>query len=64
VSQDDARAPYPRAGDPNVRTLQIQLTPDEWRQLRLLAAHELKSVQEVVSDILRDELESKPRVGF
>jgi hypothetical protein len=64
VESEDARAPVPRGGDPNVKRLRVSLTPDEWRQLRLMAAQDAITVEEVITGILRQELETKPRVAF
>jgi len=59
----EGRAPTPRSGDPNVKTMQLALTPEEWRKLRAWAALEDTSTQSIVGRIVREELERRPRIG-
>ena len=60
----EGRAPHPRGGDPNVKTMPVELTTEEWRKLRLWAAQEDTSVQLVIGKILRRELEKLPSLGY
>jgi hypothetical protein len=55
----EGRSPRPPGGDPNVKSLQISLTPGEWRDLRLLAAKNGTGVAEQVMRIIRVELRSR-----
>ena len=64
MAPPEGRAPAPRGGDPNVREVRLSLTPDEWRQLRLWAAQEGTDTQRIVEEIVRRELEGRPRQGF
>ena len=64
VPEGEGRAPRPKGGDPNVKTIRLSLTPEEWRKLRLWAAEEDASTQAVVGKLVRRELERKPRLGF
>ncbi len=61
VIEREGRAPRPRGGDPNVKTVRLTLTPEEWRKLRLWAAEDDTSVQAVIGRIVRGELDRKPR---
>jgi hypothetical protein len=47
-----------------VEAVSLELTPDEWRKLRLWAAQQDTSVQAVIAEIVRRELAGKPRDGF
>ncbi len=58
------RSPAPKRGDPNVKSMRVALTPEEWRKLRAWAAEEGTSVQATVVGILRRALEKRPRTGF
>lgn len=58
------RAPRPRRGDPNVKKLRVALTPEEWRKLRAWAAEEATSIEYIVEQVVRRELDAKPRRGF
>jgi hypothetical protein len=58
------RAPRPKGGDPNVKMMRLTLTPDEWRKLRVWAAEDDTSMQAIVGQIVRGELEGKPRRGM
>jgi len=61
MDSSEGRSPSPQGGDPNVKTMRLSLTPEEWRKLRVWAAEEDTSMQSVVSEILRRALERKPR---
>jgi hypothetical protein len=61
---DEGRAPRPKGGDPNVKMMRLALTPEEWRKLRVWAAEDDTSMQAIVAQVLRGELERKPRRGF
>jgi hypothetical protein len=60
----EPRAPLPKGGDPNVKTLRMSLTPSEWRKLRAWAAEDDTSVEATAAEILRQELAGRPRLGF
>ena len=47
-----------------MKVVSLELTPDEWRKLRLWAAQQDTSVQSVIGEIVRRELAGKPRHGF
>ena len=64
MASTEGRAPRPRGGDPNIRTLALSLTPEEWRRLRAWAAEAGTSEAAVVAEILRGELAGRPRRGF
>ena len=64
METSEGRSPSPQGGDPNVKTMRLSLTPEEWRKLRAWAAEEDTSVQAVVGAILRRELALKPRRTF
>lgn len=51
-------------GDPNVKVMRLTLTPGEWRKLRVWAAEDDTSMQQVVGEIVRRELASRPSRGF
>ncbi|MGO9487433.1 MAG: hypothetical protein ACLQBB_00200 [Solirubrobacteraceae bacterium] len=57
MSDQEGRAPRPKGGDPNTKQVSLSLTPREWRELRLLAAEDDRSVEEIIVRILRRELE-------
>ena len=40
------------------------LTTDDWRKLRLWAAEEALSVEDIVSRVVRERLEQRPRVSM
>jgi hypothetical protein len=61
MSEQEGRAPRPRGGDPNTKSVSLSLTPREWRELRLRAAKNAIGVQEVIVRILREELETTLR---
>ncbi len=44
--------------------MRLTLTPDEWRKLRVWAAEDDTSMQQIVGEIVRRELAGKPRLGF
>ncbi len=64
MSPPEGRAPYPKGGDPNVKMIRLSLTPGEWRKLRVWAAMEDTSMQQIVGELVRAELERRPSVGF
>jgi len=64
MSAGEGRAPAPRRGDPNVKTLSISLTPQEWRKLRAWAAEQATGVEAVVVSILRNALEERPQQEY
>jgi len=47
-----------------VKTIRLSLTPGEWRKLRLWAATQDSSMNQLVRDIVRRELEHRPGQGF
>ena len=47
-----------------MKMVRLRLTADEWRRLRVWAAEEDSSMQQVVGDIVRRALAGKPRRGF
>jgi hypothetical protein len=55
----EGRSPYPKGGDPNVKTVRLALTPEEWRNLRLWAAQDSTSIETVLKRIVRDKLSSR-----
>jgi hypothetical protein len=61
MSEQEGRAPRPRRGDPNTKSVSLALTPREWRELRLRAAKNATSVQDIIVRILRHELETTLR---
>jgi hypothetical protein len=64
MTDGEGRAPRPKGGDPNVKMMRLRLTPDEWRKPRVWAAEEDTSMQAIVVEVLRQELEHKPRLSF
>ena len=64
VAASEGRASRPKRGDPNVKMMRLSLTTGEWRKLRVWAAEEDTSMQAVVGEIVRRELEKKPSRGF
>ncbi|HXN38726.1 MAG TPA: hypothetical protein VN892_11865 [Solirubrobacteraceae bacterium] len=42
----------------------MTLTPDEWRKLRVWAAEDDTSMQQIVGEIVRHELDRRPRLSF
>ena len=54
------RAPRPPRGDPNLKTIPLSLTTEEWRKLRVLAAEEGRDVREVIGQIVRQKLAREP----
>lgn len=58
------RSPAPRRGDPNVKSMRVSLSPEEWRKLRAWAAEEGTSVPEIVVRLLRRTLDKRPSTGF
>lgn len=57
MPEHEGRAPRPKGGDPNTKAVSLSLTPQEWSELRLRAAKDDTSVQEIIVRILRRELE-------
>jgi len=64
MSTGEGRSPRPKRGDPNVKTMRVALTPEEWRKLRVWAAEADTSIQAIVAEIVRRELAGKPRRRF
>jgi len=52
----NGRSPRPPHGDPNVKGVQLSLAPGEWRELRLLAAENDRSLGGQLAGIVRAEL--------
>jgi hypothetical protein len=63
MPNEEGRAPRPKGGDPNVKMMRLTLTPEEWRKLRVWAAEDDTSMQAIVAQVVRRELEHKPRRG-
>ena len=61
---EKGRSPRPKRGDPNVKMIRLTLTPNEWRKLRVWAAEDATSMQQIVGEIIRRELARRPRQGF
>lgn len=59
MSEQEGRAPRPKRGDPNVKMMRLTLTTGEWRKLRMWAAEDDTSMQHVVAQIVRRELERR-----
>ena len=64
MSEQEGRAPRPKGGDPNTKSVSLSLTPREWRELRLRAANDATSVRDIIVRILRHELEETLRRGL
>lgn len=60
----DGRAPRPRRGDPNEKEVALLLATEDWRKLRLWAAEEMLTVEDIISRIVRGALEERPRVSI
>jgi hypothetical protein len=60
----EGRAPRPKRGDPNVKMMRLSLSTEEWRKLRVWAAEDDTSMQQIVAEVIRRELERKPRRGY
>ena len=60
----EGRSPHPKDGDPNVKMMRLSLTPGEWRKLRVWAAEQDNTVEQIVQDVLRRALEGRPSSGF
>jgi hypothetical protein len=60
----EGRSPHPKDGDPNVKMMRLSLTPGEWRKLRVWAAEQDSTVEQIVQDVLRRALEGRPSSGF
>jgi hypothetical protein len=60
----EGRSPYPRDGDPNVKMVRLELTTNEWRELRGWAAEDATTVDQLLARIVRGELEGRPRRAF
>jgi hypothetical protein len=58
------RSPAPKRGDPNVKSMRVSLSPEEWRKLRAWAAEEGTSVQAIVVRLLRRTLDKRPSTRF
>jgi hypothetical protein len=61
MSELEGRAPRPKRGDPNTKSVSLSLSPREWRELRLRAAKDATSVPDMIVRILRHELEAALR---
>ncbi len=64
MSTGEGRSPRPKGGDPNVKTMRVALTPEEWRKLRVWAAEADTSMQAIVAEVVRRELAGKPGRRF
>ncbi len=64
MTPEEGRAPRPKGGDPNVKMMRLALTPEEWRKLRVWAAEDDTSMQQIVAALVRRELDRKPRTRF
>jgi hypothetical protein len=64
MAEREGRSLHPRRGDPNVKELRLELTPEDWRKLRLWAAQQNTSVEAIVSQIVRRELERRPGTRY
>lgn len=64
MSEPEGRSPRPKRGDPNTKAVSLTLTPREWRELRLRAARDAMSVEEIIVGILRRELDETLRREF
>jgi len=64
MTEPEGRSPKPAGGDPNTKTVRLSLTPDEWRKLRLWAAEDDASTQQILNQLVRRALESRPRQGY
>ncbi len=58
------RSPAPKRGDPNVKSMRVSLSPEEWRKLRAWAAEEGTSVQAIIVRLLRRTLDKRPSARF
>ncbi len=47
-----------------MKMIRLTLTPNEWRKLRVWAAEDATSMQQIVGEIIRRELARRPRQGF
>jgi len=56
----EGRSPRPERGDPNVKMIRLDLSPEEWRKLRIWAAEDDSSMQEIVGTLVRRELAPRP----
>ncbi len=59
----DRAVASPMCGDPNTKNVRLTLTVSEWRELRLRAARDLSSMQQIISEIVRRELDRGERPG-
>jgi hypothetical protein len=59
----EGRSPKPPHGDPNVKSVQVSLAPREWRELRLLAAENDRTLGRLVAEILREDLRRRAGSG-
>jgi hypothetical protein len=64
MAEPEGRSPHPKGGDPTVKSVSLQLTPEEWRRLRAWAAHDARSEQAIIAEIVRRELARRPRSTF
>jgi len=56
----EGRAPRPTRGDPNMKMISVSLSPEEWRKLRMWAAEEDSSMDEIVDMLVRRALAPRP----
>jgi hypothetical protein len=61
MCEEEGRAPRPKGGDPNTKSMTLSLTPREWRELRLRAAKDATSVHDIIVRIVRGELDATLR---
>ena len=64
MASPEGRSPEPKGGDPNLKTIRLALTANEWRKLRVWAAEEDLTMHQIVGRIVRRELEQRPRQAF
>jgi hypothetical protein len=64
MEREEGRAPRPRRGDPNTKSVDLHLETEEWRRLRAWSAQESRSVEEVIERALRAALEARPRIDY
>ena len=55
------RSPHPKRSDPNVKSVRLALTPEEWRKLRLWAAEDATSTEAIVRRTVERALAVRPR---
>ena len=60
----EGRAPRPAGGDPNIKRVLLELTPEDWRRLRVWAAEELLTQDELIARLLRERLQERPATSY